>query len=108
MATSSMGIDGLITDAVDRFSPGASVLPSTQGRQNADQLINVPTPRIGADGRPVIGADGTVYIALDAGAEALVQRSDDDGKTWSAPISIARSRMIVPARRESTTQTLGV
>ena len=28
--------------------------------------------------------------------------------TVSAPSSIARSRMIVPARRESTTQTLGV
>lgn len=37
------------------FSPGATALP---GQLNPDSVINVPQPRVGADGRPVLDAAG--------------------------------------------------
>jgi flagellar P-ring protein precursor FlgI len=37
------------------FAPGATGFP---GQLNADQVINVPQPRVGADGRPVLDAAG--------------------------------------------------
>ena len=37
------------------FAPGATGLP---GQLNQDQVINVPQPRVGADGRPVLDASG--------------------------------------------------
>src|SRR5260221_10083801 len=35
------------------FAPGATALPSVGGTLNADQVVNVPRPRVDATGRPV-------------------------------------------------------
>ncbi len=46
------------------FAPGASVLPSVGGTQNADQVVNVPRPRVDAGGRPVVDAGGNPVFDL--------------------------------------------
>jgi flagellar P-ring protein precursor FlgI len=46
------------------FAPGASVVPSTTGQLNTDQVINVPRPRVDAAGRPVVDASGNPVFDL--------------------------------------------
>ena len=46
------------------FAPGATALPSVGGALNADQVINVPRPRVDAAGRPVVDASGNPVFDL--------------------------------------------
>ncbi len=46
------------------FAPGATALPSVGGTLNADQVVNVPRPRVDATGRPVVDASGNPVFDL--------------------------------------------
>lgn len=52
-----------------------------------------------------VAKDGTTYIGLDAGSEALLMTSTDDGRTWSGPVSIAKYAPVPRMMRNNSFRT---
>lgn len=83
-------------------SPIAAAFSSDGGQTFSDPQLIVGNVLYGQGSRPVVGADGSVYVFWDASTRLAtldsiwVVKSTDGGVTWSKPLAISEVQNIIP------------